>query len=37
MYSYLEAFRGVYTVFSLYWREHLDLCYVLMLPGIYKL
>ena len=27
MYSYLEECRGVYTVFSLSWREPLDLCY----------
>ena len=33
MYSYLEECRGVYTVFSLSWREPLDFCYVLMLPG----
>ena len=37
MYSYLEACRGVYTVFSLSWREPLDLCYVQMVPGIYNL
>ena len=35
--SYLEACRGIYTVFSLSCREPLDLCYVLMLPRIYKL